>query len=183
MHAIRVASAALLTATVLTLTIPPASAAVTGDDTNNNITSFGFRVTPSTIAAGGQVTLSVEGCDGDAKVTSGVFDDAHIPKGQSSATAKVFWDAKPGAMYEVTFTCDGETGKTDLTIATGRPDNNSHQNQNPNPNPVHKGVKAGIGGSLGGFDLHEIALGGALVVGGLGAAYYKARRRTGEDNS
>ncbi|AZM57005.1 hypothetical protein DMA15_34225 [Streptomyces sp. WAC 01529] len=189
MHAIRVASAALLTATVLTLTVPPASANVTRDDTNNNITSFGFRVTPSTVAAGGQVTLSVDGCEGDTKVTSGIFDDAHIPKGQSSTTAQVFWEAKPGAMYEVTFDCKGETGKTDLTIATGRPDGNNHQNQNPdqhqypNQNPVHKGVKAGVGGSLGGLDLHEIALGGALIVGTLATAYYKTRRRTGEDGS
>lgn len=182
MHAIRVASAALLTATVLTLTIPPASAAVTGDENNNNITSFGFRVTPSTIAAGGQVTLSVDGCEGDTKVTSGIFDDAHIPKGQTSTTAHVFWDAKPGAMYEVTFDCKGEIGKTDLTIATGRPDNNGHQNPNQQ-NPAHKGVKAGVGGSFGGLDLHEVALGGALILGAVGTAYYKARRRTGESNS
>ncbi|QEV21535.1 hypothetical protein [Streptomyces alboniger] len=182
MRAIRVASAALLTATALTLTVPPASATVRGDETNNNITSFGFRVTPSTIAAGGQVTLSVDGCEGDTKVTSGIFDDAHIPKGQSSTTAQVFWDAKPGAMYEVTFDCKGETGKTDLTIATGRPDgNNNHQNQHQNP--VNKGVKAGIGGSLGGLDLHEIALGGALILGTLATAYYKTRRRTGENHS
>ncbi|ATL32436.1 hypothetical protein [Streptomyces formicae] len=173
MRAIRVASAALLTATALTLTAPTATAAVAGDDTNNNITSFGFRVTPSTIAAGGQVTLSVDSCDGDTKVTSGIFDDATIPKGQQSTTASVFWDAKPGAMYEVTFDCKGETGKTDLTIATGRPDNGT----------THKGVKAGIGGSLGGLDLHEIALGSALILGALGTAYYKTRRRTGEDNS
>ena len=174
MRAIRVASATLLAATALTLTAPTASAAVT-DDTNNNITSFGFRVTPSTIAAGGQVTLSVDGCDGDAKVTSGVFDDAHIPKGQQSTTAQVFPDAKPGAMYEVTFDCKGETGTTDLTIATGRP--TTHPTA-----PVHRGVKAGVGGSFGGLDLHEIALGGALIVGTLGTAYYWTRRRAGEDN-
>ncbi len=185
MHAIRVASAALLTATVLTLTIPPASAAVTGDDTNNNITSFGFRVTPSTIAAGGQVTLSVDGCDGDAKVTSGIFDDAHIPKGQTSTTAQVFWEAKPGAMYEVTFACKGETGKADLTIATGRPDDNGRHdpNQDHRQNQVHKGVKAGVGGSLGGLDLHEIAIGSALILGTLGVAYRRTRRRTGEDGT
>jgi len=44
-------------------------------------------------------------------------------------------------------------------------------------------VKAGTGGSLGGLDAHEIALGGALILGAIGTAYYKARRRTGEDNS
>ncbi|MEU7583216.1 hypothetical protein AB0B50_37205 [Streptomyces sp. NPDC041068] len=173
MRAIRVASAALLTATALTLTAPTASAAAVGEE---NVTAFGFSVSPTTIAAGGQVTLNVDGCDGDTKVTSGVFDDTTIPKGQKSATAQVFWDAKPGAMYEVTFTCNGSnpgSDKTDLTIATGRPDSHT----------VHKGVKAGVGGSLGGLDLHEIALGSALILGTIGVAYYKTRRRTGEDNS
>lgn len=174
MRAIRVASAALLTASALALTAPTASAAAVGEE---NVTAFGFSISPKTIAAGGQVTLNVDGCDdGDTKVTSGVFDDTTIPKGQKSATAQVFWDAKPGAMYEVTFTCNGSnpgSDKTDLTIATGRPDGSSH----------HKGVKAGIGGSLGGLDLHEIALGSALILGTLGTAYYKTRRRTGEGSS
>lgn len=179
MRAIRVASAALLAAAALTLTAPTASAAVADEgegEPNNNITSFGFHVTPSTVAAGGQVTLSVDDCAGKTKVTSGVFDDAHINKGQQSVTAMVFPDAKPGAMYEVTFKCKGETGTTDLTIATGRP--TSHPTA-----PVHRGVRAGVGGSLGGLDLHEIALGGALILGTLGTAYYWTRRRTGDDNS
>lgn len=181
MRAIRVASAALLAATTLTLTAATASTAVADEtDTNNNITSFGFRVTPSTIAAGGQVTLSVDGCEGNTTVTSGVFDDARIPQGQQSATATVFEDAKPGAMYEVTFDCKGEKGTTDLTIATGRPTH--HPTSHPTA-PVHHGVKAGIGGSFGGLDLHEIALGGALIVGTLGTAYYWTRRRTGDGNS
>ncbi|MEV0113745.1 hypothetical protein AB0H77_10935 [Streptomyces sp. NPDC050844] len=179
MRAIRVASAALLAATALTLTAPTAAVADDGD-TKNNITSFGFRVTPSTIAAGGQVTLSVDSCQGDTTVTSGVFDDAHIPHGQQSVNAQVFPDAKPGAMYEVTFDCKGEKGTTDLTIATGRPTH--HPTMHPTA-PVHRGVKAGTGGSFGGLDLHEIALGGALIVGTLGTAYYWTRRRTGDDNS
>ncbi|MGW6024186.1 hypothetical protein [Streptomyces sp. NPDC055099] len=180
MRAIRVASAALLAATTLTLGAATASTAVADEGDNpNNITSFGFRVTPSTIAAGGQVQLSVDGCEGDTKVTSGVFDDAHIPKGQNSVAAMVFPDAKPGAMYEVTFDCKGETGTTDLTIATGRPTH--HPTSHPT-GPVHHGVKAGVGGSFGGFDLHEIALGGALIVGTLGTAYHWTRRRTGDGN-
>lgn len=185
MRAIRVASATLLAATALTLTATTASAAVADDtDTNNNITSFGFRVTPSTIAAGGQVTLSVDGCKGNTTVTSGVFDDAHIPKGQNSVSAMVFPDAKPGAMYEVTFKCKGETGTTDLTIATGRPTHQpTHQPTHHATTPVHRGVKAGVGGSFGGLDLHEIALGGALIVGTLGTAYYRTRRRTGDGDS
>ncbi|MGW5739168.1 MULTISPECIES: hypothetical protein [Streptomyces] len=178
MRAIRVASAALLAASALTLGATPAFA--DEGDTNNNITSFGFRVTPSTIAAGGQVTLSVDGCEGNATVTSGVFDDAKIHKGQQSTTATVFEDAKPGAMYEVTFDCKGERGTTDLTIATGRPTH--HPTSHPT-GPTHHGVKAGVGGSLGGLDLHEIALGSALIVGTLGTAYHWTRRRTGNGES
>lgn len=177
MHAIRVASAALLTATALALTAPPASAARAGEE---NITSFGFRVTPSTIAAGGQVTLSVDGCEHAAKVTSGVFDDVTIPKGRTTATAKVFWDAKPGAMYEVTFTCGQESGTTDLTIVGG----GSSRNPSHHPTPHHsKGVKAGVGGGSGGVDAQQIAVGGALVVGVVGTAYCWTRRRAGQDGS
>ncbi|MEV0124861.1 hypothetical protein AB0I16_25565 [Streptomyces sp. NPDC050703] len=185
MRAIRVASAALLTASLLTLAVPPASAAVTGEanEANNDITSFGFRVTPSTVAAGGQVTLGVDSCDGDTKVTSGVFDDAHIPRGQASTTAQVFWDAKPGAMYEVTFDCKGEIGKTDLTIATGRDGDHGRPEHHRPEQPADKGVKAGTGGSLGGLDAQEIALGAALILGAVGTAYHKARRRPGEDDS
>ncbi|MEV2252756.1 hypothetical protein AB0I94_19635 [Streptomyces sp. NPDC050147] len=183
MRAIRVASAALLAATTLTLSAATASTAVADEgegNTGNNITSFGFRVTPSTVAAGGKVQLSVEGCQGDAKVTSGVFNDAHIPKGQQSVAALVFPDAKPGAMYEVTFDCKGETGTTDLTIATGRPTQQPTQQPTSHPTgPVHHGVKAGVGGSFGGLDLHEIALGSALIVGTLGTAYHWTRRRNG----
>ncbi|MFD4628316.1 hypothetical protein ACFVYR_00220 [Streptomyces sp. NPDC058284] len=188
MSAIRIASAALLTASALAVTAPAATAATAAVLGEENVTAFGFSVTPTTIAAGGQVTLNVDGCDGETKVTSGVFDDTTIPKGQKSATAQVFWDAKPGATYEVTFTCNGSnpgSDKTDLTIATGRPDNNSHHPNNTHhpDHHAHKGVKAGTGGSLGGFDLHEIALGGALILGTVGTAYYKMRRRTGGDHS
>ncbi|MCZ4516126.1 hypothetical protein O3Q52_50090 [Streptomyces sp. ActVer] len=170
MRAIRVASAALLGVTALTLTAPVAAAR---DDGERNITSFGFNVSPTTIAAGGRVSLSVNGCKSDTKVSSGVFDKVTIPKGQGSATATVDWDAKPGAVYEVTFQCGNESGRTDLTIATGRPNDPTHT-------PVLRGVKAGIGGSAGGFDLSEIGLGAALIAGSVGAAYYWSRRRTGE---
>ncbi|GGS20580.1 hypothetical protein GCM10010252_69860 [Streptomyces aureoverticillatus] len=181
MRAIRVASAALLTATALTLTAPPASAAVAGEE---NITSFGFRVTPSTIAAGGQVTLSVDGCEHNTKVTSGVFDDVTIPKGQTTATAKVFWEAKPGAMYEVTFTCGQESGTTDLTIVGGQSSANPTHQPSHQPTPHHtRGVKAGVGGSSDGFDAQQIALGGALVAGVLGTAYYWTRRRGGQGDA
>lgn len=170
MRAIRVACAALLGMTALTLTAPVAAAR---DDGERDITSFGFNVSPTTIAAGGRVSLSVNGCKSDTKVSSGVFDTVTIPKGQGSATATVDWDAKPGAVYEVTFQCGNESGHTDLTIATGRPSDPTHT-------PVHRGVKAGVGGSTGGFDLSEIGLGAALIAGSVGAAYHWSRRRAGE---
>ncbi|MET7697444.1 hypothetical protein [Streptomyces sp. NPDC005485] len=182
MRAIRVASAALLGMTALTFTAP---VAVAGDghgdghgDGNNNITSFGFSVQPSTIAAGGRVTLSVDGCGHDAKVSSGVFDTVTIPKGQPSATTMVDWDAKPGALYEVTFQCGSESGHTDLTIATGRP-------TNPTPvpiPPVQRGVRAGVGGSIAGFDIKEIGIGAVLIVGSVGVAWRMSRRRTADDS-
>ncbi|MFD4525871.1 hypothetical protein ACFWP7_18470 [Streptomyces sp. NPDC058470] len=177
MRAIRVASAALLGVTALTFTAP---AAFAGDE-NNNVTPFGFSVQPSTVAAGGQVSLLLKrdgGCRGRATVTSGVFDTVTIQQSQSSATATVDWDAKPGAVYEVTFTCDGVSGHTDLTIATGRSGDSTH-----NPVPVQRGVRAGVGGTVGGFDLKEVGLGTALIAGSVGAAWYMSRRRTSADDS
>ncbi|MER6674148.1 hypothetical protein [Streptomyces sp. NPDC000983] len=172
MRAIRVASAALLGLTALTLAAPAATAR--GED---DITPFGFSVLPSTIAAGGQVTLRVDrhdgGCKGPAIVSSAVFDSVKIHKHQSQATAVVDWDAKPGATYQVSFTCDNVTGSTELTIAGGR------------PAPLHPvtphGVHAGEGGTVGGFDLQEIGLGALLIAGSVGAAYHLSRRRTSQD--
>jgi len=174
MHAIRVVSAALLGMTALTLTTPVAVAEDDGDrDRDRDITSFGFDVSPSTIAAGGHVTLTVDGCRRTARVTSDVFDTVTIHKGESTATATVDWGARPGSVYDVTFRCGNESGHTDVTIAAGRPDN-------PTRPPVHRGVRAGVGGTAGGFDLGEIGLGAALVAGSVGAACHWSRKRGGE---
>lgn len=169
MRAIRVASAALLGACALTLTAPAAHAV--GE-------SSGFRVSvlPETVAAGGEVVLRASGCEQDVLVSSGVFDDLTLRRGQSTATALVDWDAKPGAVYEVTFHCGTFWQNADLTIAAGHP-SPTHR---PEP-PYDKGVHAGEGGSFAGFDLQEIGLGAALIAGSLGAAYRLARRPTGED--
>ncbi|WP_406176366.1 hypothetical protein [Streptomyces sp. NBC_00996] len=179
MHAIRVASAALLSVTALTF-LAPVAVADDGDD--HNVTPFGFGVQPSTISAGGRVGLLLNndgGCKGGATVSSGVFDTVTIRPGQSSATATVDRDAKPGAVHEVTFTCDGVSGHTELTIGAGR------QGDDPTPDavPVERGVRAGVGGSAGGFDLKEIGLGTALITGSVGAAWYMARRRGTADDS
>ncbi|MET7733102.1 hypothetical protein ABZT02_17285 [Streptomyces sp. NPDC005402] len=177
MRAIGVASAALLGVTALTFSAP---AAVAKGDTD--ITPFGFSVVPSTVDAGSQVALLLErnhdGCKGSATVTSAVFDTVIIPPRKSYATAGVDWDAKPGAVYRVTFTCDGVSGSTGLTIAGGRP-------TGPTPVPLnpHRGVHAGAGGSIAGFDAKELGMGALLIAGSIGAAYHFSRRRSGDDGA
>jgi len=184
MHAIRVASAALLGIGALAFSAPAAVARGDG----HNITPFAFSVLPSTVAAGGQVTLHVNrdgDCKGPATVRSAVFDTVTIRPGRSWAQAKVDWDAKPGAIYRVTFSCDGASGSTDLTIAGGRPHHPTPVPVNPTPVPVNpnRGVQAGEGGSLAGFDLKEIGMGAALIAGSVGAAYHFSRRRDDEDGA
>jgi len=178
MHAIRVASAAVLGLTALTLTAPTASAASAGDSEH-----FRVSVSPTTIAAGGEVTLNASGCRGDTTVSSGVFDTIVIRRHSGSATATVDRDAKRSAIYSVTFACkDGATKNVDLTIAGGRPDVPTHEPERP-LEPAQRGVRAGVGGSSGGLDLHEIGLGAALIAGALGFAYHWSRRRSGDGNA
>ncbi|MFF7790270.1 hypothetical protein [Streptomyces sp. NPDC007991] len=176
MRAICVASvsAVLLGAGALTSCMP-AGAAIQTD--------FGFSVEPSTVAAGGEVTLRVErneACQGEAAVSSPVFDLVVIPPEESWATATIDRDAKPGAMYDVDFVCDQSSGTARLTIAGGPPTH--HPGHHPSHHHRHpsKGVHAGEGGALGGFDLKEFGLGAALIAGALGTAYHFARRRTDE---
>jgi len=175
MRAIGLASAALLGVTTLTVSAPAAVAS------GGYITPFGFTVLPSTVAPGGQVTLWLDrddgGCKGPATVRSAVFDTVTIPRGHSRATAVVDRDARPGATYRVTFTCNGASGSTDLAIAGGR-----SAGRTPMPVP-QRGVRAGEGGTLDGFDLEKIGLGAALVAGALGTAHHFSRRRTEEDGA
>ena len=115
MRAIRAASAALLGVAALALTAPvPRRRRPHG-----NITPFGFTVSPSTVAPGGTVTLALSDCGRPATVSSGVFDTVTVPTGRS-VTATVDGDARPGARYQVTFTCGGQSGTTGLAIARGR---------------------------------------------------------------
>ncbi|MEU1274526.1 hypothetical protein [Streptomyces sp. NPDC005799] len=173
MRAIRVASAALLAVSALALTAPASLAGTIAP-----ITPFGFSVLPSTVAPGGEVALQLHrdgGCRGPATVSSAVFDTVTIPRGSSVAVATVDWDAKPGAVHQVTFTCDGASGSAGLTIAGGRP-------VGPTPVPVnpvnpHRAVQAGEGGTITGFDLKEIGMGAALILGSIGAAHYFSQRR------
>ncbi|MCX5157017.1 hypothetical protein OG914_23850 [Streptomyces sp. NBC_00291] len=102
------------------------------------ITSFGFAITPSTVARGGQTVLSVSGCDSAfATASSGVFDTVSIARGQT-ARVTVDRDARVGALYSVSFTCNGETGSADLTIAggTARPTTSSTVGVRRTPAPI-----------------------------------------------
>ncbi|MFI8368883.1 hypothetical protein [Streptomyces sp. NPDC085466] len=156
----------------------PGPDAGTGDATGTDpgITSFGFSVTPRTVAPGGTVTLTSDGCEvPSVTVTSGIFDTVTLTEGRpGSATVDI--DAKAGAEYEIAFDCKGERGTTSLTITHGT---------TPPPAPVtpHKGVKAGFGSSTGSdaFGAAELAAGAALITGAVAAVVVLTRRgRTGD---
>ncbi|MFZ3493172.1 hypothetical protein ACODT5_08055 [Streptomyces sp. 5.8] len=162
------------------------------------ITSFGFAITPSTVAPGGQVVLSVTGCNAAfATVSSGVFDTVSIDRGKT-ARVTVDQDARRGAQYSVSFTCAGETGSADLTITggTGRPTTSSTVGARKSPSavagtstgtsagtgtgasrPAALGVRGGLGGSIAGLDPLELGAGAGLVLGGLVGLGYALRRR------
>ncbi|MET9933977.1 MULTISPECIES: hypothetical protein [unclassified Streptomyces] len=116
MRAIRGAASAALLGAAAAMTAGPAALAVEDDGT---ITSFGFSVTPATVAPGGTVTLTSEGCEEPSvTVTSGVFDTVTLEEGRPG-TATVDAEAKAGAQYEITFDCKGERGTTTLTVTGG----------------------------------------------------------------
>ncbi|MFJ8076549.1 hypothetical protein ACIQ7Q_22020 [Streptomyces sp. NPDC096176] len=165
MRAIRAASAALLGAAALALTAPSASAV--------NNTPYDFDVTPSTVAAGGRITLTAGGCPSSTTVTSGVFDTVTIPR-NGSATATVDWDASPGAVYSVQFNCIGRVGTIDLTIAGGTAAPSARSTTTTPP----QGVRGGVGGSFKQLNAAEIAAGGALVAAAATATVVVIRRRS-----
>lgn len=112
MRAIRVATLALIGTAALALGAPAALA-----DDGSNITSFGFTVSPTTVAPGETVTLSATECE-SVTASSGVFDSVTLTEGQPG-TATVDEGAKPGAAYDVTFDCKGEKGTAPLSITAG----------------------------------------------------------------
>ncbi|MGW1766197.1 hypothetical protein ACWCQL_19255 [Streptomyces sp. NPDC002073] len=170
MRAIRTASSHLIaagaTAAALAFAAPAATAAGA-----QPITSFGFAITPSTVAPGGQVTLTVTGCAAAfATASSGVFDTVSIPQGRP-VRVTVDRDARRGARYGVSFTCNGETGSADLTIATASTPTTSST-------AASRGVRGGLGGSVSGAEPAEIAAGAALFLVAAAGTTYAVRRRT-----
>ncbi|MFJ5832607.1 hypothetical protein [Streptomyces sp. NPDC093089] len=178
MRVIRAASAALLGAVAAVAAAPVALA----DEGDRNITSFGFSVTPATVAPGGTVTLTTDGCEvPSVTVTSGVFDTVTLTEGRSGS-ATVDFDAKAGTQYEITFDCKGERGTTTLTIAQGEPRPNPDGQDDVLPPAAHKGVKAGFGTAAAssepdGLGTTEVVTGVLLIAGALGAAVVLTRRR------
>ncbi|MFB7368671.1 hypothetical protein ACFC0D_02315 [Streptomyces sp. NPDC056222] len=192
MRAIRVASAALLATAAFALATPTAMA---DDGTGSNVTSFGFSVSPTTVAPGGTVTLKSDSCEvPSVTVSSGVFDTVTLDEG-GAGTATVDVEAKAGAEYQVTFDCKGEKGTAPLTIA-GAPTDQSTGGQSTGGDSTdgqstggdataahdtgaHKGVKAGFGGGAGELGTTEVVAGTALIAGALGGAgMLLMRRRT-----
>ncbi|WP_406457770.1 hypothetical protein OG782_34275 [Streptomyces sp. NBC_00876] len=184
MRAIRVTPVALLGAAALALTAPAvtAYAATTGGPSAGG---SGYTVTPSVIAPGGQVTLAARGCSTTATASSGVFDTVTIPRNGSSR-ATVDWDAKPGAAYEVTFTCNtspSSTAKVNLTIsaATSTPTTSSTSSTSSAVSPASTaspaGVQGGLGGSIDSMNSGEIVAGTALAVVAAAGTVFVVRRR------
>ncbi|MER5936643.1 hypothetical protein ABT121_04900 [Streptomyces sp. NPDC001928] len=167
MRAIRVASAALLGVSALAVTAPAAQAQ--GDNSG-----FWASVRPTTVDPGEHVRLRATGCEQSVTVSSGVFDTVTIPRGRTTAWARVDWDARRGTVHEVSFYCGTFWQSVDLTIAGGRPDRPDH--------PQH-GAHAGEGGTFAGLDLKEIGLGAALITAALGTAYHLSRRGADEDGA
>lgn len=169
----RAAPVALLGAVALALTAPrpPAAAAAHpgGLPPRHGDATFHAHLSPTVIAPGGRVMLIVSGCRGDTTVSSGVFAPVTVPPRSGTHTAVVDRDARPGAEYQVRFACaDGAVRTIDLTVRDG------HRG---GPPPRH-GVQAGLGGSLGSFDLQQIAVGVLLLTGALGLAYRRSRRHS-----
>ncbi|WP_338674210.1 hypothetical protein V1460_14945 [Streptomyces sp. SCSIO 30461] len=182
MRAIPIASAALLGAAALALTLPTATA--TGTDGGGAAGSarqqpFSFAVSPSTVAPGGQVTLTVSGCNSPATASSGVFDTVTIPAGMTG-TAMVDSDARRGAVYSVTFTCGAQSGTTDLNISGGAAAaTTSSTSTSATTSASPQGVRGGLGGSVREMNTGMIATGAVLVAAAAGGLFYVLRRRLG----
>lgn len=141
------------------------------------------------------MVLSVSGCNSAfATSSSGVFDTVSIARGQT-ARVTVDRDARPGALYSVTFTCNGETGSADLTIAggTSRPTTSSTVGPPrrlplpptaptapaaPASGTATLGVRGGLGGSVAGMDLLEFGVGAGFVLAAVAGTGYVLRRRS-----
>ncbi|MFF5444828.1 hypothetical protein [Streptomyces sp. NPDC012888] len=124
-------------------------------------------VSPGSVAPGGRVALNVQGCGTKTgRAFSTAFPEVALTPGNLEATslfgaATVHRDARTG-VHPVTFECGGPGGQrvtVSLEVTPGA-------------------ARGGTGGSIGGVSPGQIALGGALAAGALGAGIWVLRRRT-----
>ncbi|WP_405829975.1 hypothetical protein [Streptomyces sp. NBC_00105] len=123
-------------------------------------------VSPTNVAPGARVALNVEGCGTKTgRATSTAFGEVRLTPGNLEAanlfgSATVFRDANPGT-HRVTFECGGPGGErvtVSLQVTAGA-------------------ARGGTGGSIGSMSPGQIAVGGALAMGALGAGVWVLRRR------
>ncbi|OKK19400.1 hypothetical protein AMK16_14865 [Streptomyces sp. CB00455] len=123
-------------------------------------------VSPGTVAPGGRVSLNIEGCGTKTgRASSTAFGDVRLTPGNQEATnlfgsATVLGNAVQGT-HRVTFECGGAGGQRVTVSLTVAP----------------SGARGGTGGSVGSMRTGQIAVGGALAVGALGAGVWVMRRR------
>ncbi|MFE0701674.1 hypothetical protein [Streptomyces sp. NPDC058872] len=180
MRAIRVASTALLGAAALALAAPEALAAdgapAAAPQAPRAKAPGDFVVSPAVVAPGGRVTLSAPGCASTATASAGIFDTTTIAPG-SAVTATVDADAKRGAVYTVLFHCTG--GAQDTVALTISGSSSATPTINATTLTAPRGVQGGLGGSMGGVEPLELAVGGALVLAAATGTVYAVRRRSG----
>ncbi|MFD4240747.1 hypothetical protein ACFWP3_03965 [Streptomyces sp. NPDC058525] len=122
-------------------------------------------VSPTTVAPGGRVALNLEGCGTKVgRATSSAFGEVRLTPGNLEATnlfgsATVYRNAGQGT-HRVTFECapGGERVTVSLNVTPGA-------------------ARGGTGGSIDSMSPGQIAMGGALVAGALGAGVWIMRRR------
>lgn len=122
-------------------------------------------VSPTTVAPGGRVALNLAGCGTKVgRATSSAFGEARLTPGNLEATnlfgsATVYRNAAQGT-HRVTFECapGGERVTVSLYVTPGA-------------------ARGGTGGSMDSVSPGQIAVGGTLVAGALGAGVWILRRR------
>ncbi|MEV7613804.1 hypothetical protein [Streptomyces sp. NPDC089799] len=152
----RATAAALGAAALLTLAAPTtASAAPTAS------------MSSTTVSPGGRIGLNLQGCGTrTGRVTSTAFGELWLTPGNLESTtligtAQAYRDARSGA-HSVVFECGGAGGqRVTLTLQV-----------------TPGAARGGTGGSIGGISPAEIAIGGSLAAGALGAGVWFLRRRT-----
>ena len=178
MRAARLIAGSAVTVAALSLAAPFAMAD-SGGGTTSNVTPFAFKIFPTTVTPGSNIGLGVSGCDAtSASASAGVFDTVNLPstgtKGEFVGATTIDSDAKPGAQYDVKFTCGSSSGTTTLTVAGST--------TTTTPTTPTGAVKTGLGGGSSSVSPAELAAGAALAALALGGLGLMARRRAGDES-